>query len=75
MFLQHLVVCIVRCSAVKAVYIDYIMRTTGCSAVNVVYFVVIFLEFSTLQFFGNIPKNGQLFPPASGHPVCNLESL
>ncbi len=30
-------VCIVQCSAVKAVYIDYIMRTTGSSAVNVVY--------------------------------------
>jgi hypothetical protein len=37
MFLRHPVVCIVQCSAVKAVYIDYIMRTTGSSAVNVVY--------------------------------------
>jgi hypothetical protein len=63
MFLRHPVMCIVQCSAAKVDYIDYIMRTSGCSAVNVVYFVVIFLEFSTWQFFGYIPKNWPIFSP------------
>jgi hypothetical protein len=51
------------------------MRTTGSSAVNVVYCKVNILGICAWQFFGYIPKNWPIFPQTSGHPVCNLESL
>ncbi len=65
----------VQCSAVNLVYIDYIMHTTGCSAVNVVYGKANILVIYDLAIFWlHSKKLANCFPPASGHPVCNLES-
>ncbi len=66
----------VQCSAVNVVYIDYIMHTTGCSAVCIVYFKVnIFVICDLAIFWLHSKKLANFFLQPSGHPVCNLESL